>query len=156
MKDLTVRTERLNGASWRPKTPAWRRASSLLGGSEARDPARGVGPDGSVSATRQRHAIGSGMLYTWCRQALAGDLTGAKRTPPAFAEVEVSVLTAPVSADKVRQVRHNPENQRAILFSGGYVVVFRSMIGDVLAWLTAERPRQWSEAFPVSYVYLNP
>src|SRR3546814_3853076 len=49
------------------------------------------GPDGSVSATCQRHAVGSGMLYTWRRQALAGDLTGAKRTPvPSFAEVEVS------------------------------------------------------------------
>ena len=53
------------------------------------------GPDGSVSATCQRHAVGSGMLYTWRRQALAGDLTGAKRTPPPlFAEVEVSVPTA--------------------------------------------------------------
>ena len=53
------------------------------------------GPDGSVGATCQRHAIGSGMLYTWRRQALAGDLTGAKRTPPpAFAEVEVTVPTA--------------------------------------------------------------
>lgn len=53
------------------------------------------GPDGSVSATCQRHAVGSGMLYTWRRQALAGDLTGAKRTSvPSFAEVEVSVPTA--------------------------------------------------------------
>lgn len=52
------------------------------------------GPDGSVSATCQRHAVGSGMLYTWRRQALAGDLMGAKRTPPSsFAEVEVSVPT---------------------------------------------------------------
>lgn len=53
------------------------------------------GPDGSVSVTCQRHAVGSGMLYTWRRQALAGDLTGAKRTPtPSFAEVEVSVPSA--------------------------------------------------------------
>ena len=53
------------------------------------------GPDGSVSATCQRHAVGSGMLYTWRRQALAGGLTGTKRTPaPSFAEVEVSVPTA--------------------------------------------------------------
>jgi transposase len=52
------------------------------------------GPDGSVSATCQRHAVGSGMLYTWRRQALAGDLTGAKRASvPSFAEVEVSVPT---------------------------------------------------------------
>ena len=56
------------------------------------------GPDGSVGATCQRHAIGSGLLYTWRRQALAGDLTGAKRTPaPSFAEVEVSV-PAPATA----------------------------------------------------------
>ena len=50
------------------------------------------GPDGSVLATCQRHAVGSGMLYTWRRHALTGDLMGAKRTPvPSFAEVEVSV-----------------------------------------------------------------
>ena len=56
------------------------------------------GPDGSVSATCQRHAVGSGMLYTWRRQALAGDLTGAKRASvPLFAEVEVSV-PAPATA----------------------------------------------------------
>lgn len=43
----------------------------------------------------QRHAIGSGMLYTCRRQALAGDLMRAKRTqPPSFAEVEVSVPSA--------------------------------------------------------------
>ena len=49
------------------------------------------GPDGSVSATCQRHAVGSGMLYTWRRQALSGDLTGAKRASvPSFAEGEVS------------------------------------------------------------------
>lgn len=53
------------------------------------------GPDGSVSATCQRHAVGSGMLYTWRRQALSGDLTGAKRTPtPSFAEVDMPVSTA--------------------------------------------------------------
>jgi len=52
------------------------------------------GPDGSVSAACQRHAVGSGLLYTWRRQALAGDLTGVKRTSvPSFAEVEVSVST---------------------------------------------------------------
>ena len=61
------------------------------------------GPDGSVSATCQRHAVGSGMLYTWRRQALAGDLTGTKRTPaPSFAEVEVSVpTTAPAGSGHI-------------------------------------------------------
>ena len=53
------------------------------------------GSGGSISATCQRHAVGSGMLYTWRRQALSGDLTGAKRTPTrSFAEVEVSVPSA--------------------------------------------------------------
>lgn len=52
------------------------------------------GSGGSISATCKRHAIGSGLLYTWRRQALAGDLTGTKRAPPSFAEVEVSVPTA--------------------------------------------------------------
>ncbi|MDZ3832496.1 MAG: transposase [Sphingopyxis sp.] len=61
------------------------------------------GPDGSVSATCQRHAVGSGMLYTWRRQALSGDLTGTKRTPaPSFAEVEVSVpATAPAGSGQI-------------------------------------------------------
>jgi transposase len=61
------------------------------------------GPDGSVSATCPRHAVGSGMLYTWRRQALAGDLTGAKRTSvPSFAEVEVSVpTTAPAGSGHI-------------------------------------------------------
>lgn len=53
------------------------------------------GSGGSISATCKRHAIGSGLLYTWRRQALAGDLTGTKRaSSPSFAEVEVSVPTA--------------------------------------------------------------
>ena len=46
----------------------------------------------TASRRSPRHAVGSGLLYTWRRQALAGDLTGAKRPPPpSFAEVEVSV-----------------------------------------------------------------
>lgn len=58
------------------------------------------GPDGSVGATCQRHAIGSGLIYTWRRQALAGDLTGTKRAPsPSFAEVEVSVPTAALAGN---------------------------------------------------------
>src|SRR3546814_18280747 len=47
------------------------------------------GPDGSVGATCQRHAIGSGLIYTWRRQALAGDLTGTKRAPPRSEERRV-------------------------------------------------------------------
>src|SRR3546814_11356086 len=61
------------------------------------------GPDGSVGATCQRHAIGSGLIYTWRRQALAGDLTGTKRAPPpSFAEVEVAVPTAALRSEERR------------------------------------------------------
>ena len=61
------------------------------------------GPDGSVSAACQRHAVGSGMLYTWRRQALAGGLTGAKRaSAPSFAEVEVSVPTTALAGSPNR------------------------------------------------------
>src|SRR3546814_19763529 len=38
------------------------------------------GPDGSVSATCQRPAVGSGLLYTWRRQAWRGDLTGDRQS----------------------------------------------------------------------------
>lgn len=58
------------------------------------------GPDGSDGATCQRHAIGSGLIYTWRRQALTGDLTGTKRAPPpSFAKVEVSVPTATLAGN---------------------------------------------------------
>ena len=50
------------------------------------------GPDGSVGDACKRHAIGSGQVYTWRRQAMSGELTGLKQAAlPAFAEVEVPV-----------------------------------------------------------------
>ena len=50
------------------------------------------GPDGSVGEACKRHAIGSGQVYTWRRQAMSGELTGMKQAAlPAFAEVDVPV-----------------------------------------------------------------
>jgi transposase len=43
------------------------------------------GPDGSVRAACERHEIGSGHLYTWCRQAMSGELTGVQ--PPGTAVI---------------------------------------------------------------------
>lgn len=55
------------------------------------------GCEGSVRAACERHEIGSGLLYTWRRLAMSGELTGTKRTAlPSFAEVEVSEPSLPV------------------------------------------------------------
>jgi transposase len=49
------------------------------------------GPEGSVRSACERHGIGSGLLYIWRRQAMAGELTGANpQALPMFAEVELS------------------------------------------------------------------
>ncbi|MGE4304454.1 MAG: transposase [Novosphingobium sp.] len=54
------------------------------------------GPEGSVGDACKRHAIGSGSIYTWRRQAMSGELGGARPAAlPTFAEVE---LSAPVPA----------------------------------------------------------
>jgi transposase len=50
------------------------------------------GPEGSVGDACKRHAIGSGSIYTWRRQAMSGELGGARPAAlPSFAEVELSV-----------------------------------------------------------------
>jgi transposase len=59
------------------------------------------GPEGSVRAACERHEVGSGLLYTWRRLAMSGELTGIKApalpvSGPAFAEVEVSEPAVPV------------------------------------------------------------
>jgi len=49
------------------------------------------GPGGSVRASMERHEITSGLLYTWRRQAMSGELAGTPRPAlPSFAEVQVA------------------------------------------------------------------
>ena len=64
------------------------------------------GPGGSVRASIERHEVSSGLLYTWRRQAMSGELAGTPRpallgpmveAPPCFAEVRV-MDQAPVAA----------------------------------------------------------
>lgn len=48
------------------------------------------GPGGSVRASIERHEVSSGLLYTWRRQAMSGELAGTLRPAlPSFAEVRV-------------------------------------------------------------------
>ena len=66
------------------------------------------GPGGSVRASIERHEVSSGLLYTWRRQAMSGELASTPRpsllgpvvdATPCFAEVRVkdhpAVLAAP-------------------------------------------------------------
>lgn len=57
------------------------------------------GPGGSVRASMERHEVTSGLLYTWRRQAMSGELASTPRpallgpvveTSPCFAEVRVT------------------------------------------------------------------
>jgi transposase len=67
------------------------------------------GPGGSVRAAIERHEISSGLLYTWRKQAMSGELIGI--TPaavlPDFAEVRIAApeqqvaLLPPVPAPDV-------------------------------------------------------
>lgn len=61
-------------------------------------PRDAFGPDGSVGASIERHEVSSGLLYTWRRQAMSGELAGTPGPPlPCFAEVRV-VNSAPSAA----------------------------------------------------------
>lgn len=61
------------------------------------------GAGGSVRAACERHEVGSGLIYTWRRLAMSGELTGIAppalpSASPAFAEVEVAKRAVPAVA----------------------------------------------------------
>ena len=62
------------------------------------------GPEGCVRAACERHDVGSGLIYTWRRQAMSGELAGVRKSiEPAFAEVQISeqlALPAPTIASR--------------------------------------------------------
>ena len=62
------------------------------------------GPAGSVRSACERHEIGSGLIYTWRRQAMSGELTGIRAPAlPVFAEVEIPQLPVPALAPPVSE-----------------------------------------------------
>jgi transposase len=59
------------------------------------------GSGGSVRAACERHEVGTGLIYTWRRLAMSGELTGIvppalPSAIPAFAEVEVAEPAVPM------------------------------------------------------------
>lgn len=90
------------------------------------------GAHGSVRSARERHEVGSGLLYTWRRQAMSGELTGNRLSAlPTFAEVEVSEPTVPtVPASSLPR----PSGQIGIeLCSGVRLTVDAAVDADALA-----------------------
>ena len=58
------------------------------------------GSGGSVRAAIERHEISSGLLYTWRKQAMSGELTGIAPVAalPDFAEVRITAPGPPIAA----------------------------------------------------------
>jgi transposase len=48
-----------------------------------------LGPDLTPTEVARKYAITTGLLYTWRRQVLGGQMTGVVRSTPGFAQVEV-------------------------------------------------------------------
>lgn len=55
------------------------------------------GPGGSVRSAMERHEVTSGLLYTWRRRAMSGQLGPPRPALPCFAEVSVAEPTPPAS-----------------------------------------------------------
>src|SRR5215471_582444 len=53
--------------------------------------AESLGADTTPTEVARKHAISSGLLYTWRQQILGGQLGPLVRTVPSFAEVETAV-----------------------------------------------------------------
>ena len=82
------------------------------------------GPGGSVRGSMERHEVTSGLLYTWRRQAMSGELVGTPRPAllgpaanavPCFAKVRMAEdapplatlappVTAPACADQLGRI----------------------------------------------------
>ncbi|MGV2497842.1 IS66-like element accessory protein TnpA [Pelagerythrobacter aerophilus] len=95
------------------------------------------GPDGSVRSACERHEVGSGLLYTWRRLAMSGELTGTRPSVPsisrpAFAEVD---LAEPAAAAAVSSSSGSPPDGRIgiELPSGVKLTVDGTVDAEVLA-----------------------
>ena len=52
--------------------------------------AESLSPDTTPTEVARKHALSSGLLYTWRQQLLAGQLSPALRPAPTFAKVEIA------------------------------------------------------------------
>ncbi len=52
--------------------------------------AESLSPDTTPTEVARKHAVSSGLLYTWRQQLLAGQLSPAVRPAPTFAKIEIA------------------------------------------------------------------
>lgn len=100
------------------------------------------GPGGSVRGSMERHEVTSGLLYTWRRQAMLGELAGTLRTAlplpmveptPCFAEVRIT-QPMPASVAACPPVCSEPPGRIGIeLPSGVRVSVDASVDAEALS-----------------------
>lgn len=67
--------------------------------------AESLGADTTPTEVARKHAISSGLLYTWRQQILGGQLGPLVRTVPSFAEVETAVTPSDVDRPDDMAVR---------------------------------------------------
>lgn len=93
------------------------------------------GPGGSVRASIERHEVSSGLLYTWRRQAMSGELAGTSRPAlPCFAEVRVAdpAPSAALASSSPAPCAEVPGRMAIELPSGVRVSVDASVDADAL------------------------
>jgi transposase len=75
--------------------------------------AESLSPDTTPTEVARKHAVSSGLLYTWRQQLLAGQLSPAARPAPTFAQVEIT--GAPGQADPPAPTPMEPAGSAATL-----------------------------------------
>lgn len=112
------------------------------------------GPGGSIRGAMERHEVTSGLLYTWRRQAVTGELAATPRpalpspvvgAPPCFAEVRmadhVPPLPAPASPVTVPACAEAPGRIAIELPSGVRIHVDATVDADALGRVMAALAR---------------
>jgi transposase len=88
-----------------------------------------LGPELTPTEVARKHAISSGMLYTWRQQILGSELSRLAGSTPSFAQVEITAAPVPAEAAEARPetspgpaealVPIRPDGLIEIVLSGG-------------------------------------
>jgi transposase len=90
--------------------------------------AESLGADTTPTEVARKHAISSGLLYTWRQQILGGQLGPLVRTVPSFAEVEAAVTPSEVDQpdDTAMRSTSSPTPAASLRVDGQIEIVLAS------------------------------